>query len=980
VAGEQKAKDDAAKTLEAGGRTPVGLDDTKVQSAAEQAQVAGEQKAKDDAAKTLEAGGRTPVGLQDSSVQAKFDMAIAAGENTQRMATEQSIETSASTQPRPKALTITDIQTNVGFAQEGGENSVKSRAETTIELETRTQDIVRTNLELAKIDGERNVILDSRRTLADRPNAGLDISSRVILEITENSATPYERRPDGSFETERPGSVPEYNPTRMQVFGHVASVPFRATAAGLDAVNNAVGRITDGLSGFASMFIGKTGARFAGGVLGSIGDAMDVLGIVQTFGDAMFYTQFMTDDVKFLNGQILRDVIPFSINQQLNAINVYNSKVDLKNNASPPPSETYAKIQYPLISGPLDLVESNSPFSSQVRVETEIDSVRERLLRTNTVHKQAFISILGQAFYDRKFNDRTKTLISYVNDNFVGIANDALYRDAFTSVCTYYKGVVFEDRFPDSDNTGRAGRARFQCGWGTPTECEKYASRWFNSIYTTKQDPPGNYAEWFNLTEFDTIRNADGSQVVPRPTFTNTALTGACIVTNSGVRSICRKYNGTYANHTCEYTVEYCQSIGTCFDKSTKSCYLPPDTMEALAIGFGTGGVREFIKLNGCQFESGMSNDPNRTALDNFVLSSGIQAANGARFVQDLIANQPHWNEGFRAVLKNPANSLNFTASVLGVGAFMGPVKFARFAGPLALLAGIAAVITGVIPMIRDTAEQRMKPTVDKQEYTTGGWNPDVSDAKGYMPKSMSFLDGWVTRPLKYHRVGQPNSPYSKVNEFPGSTTRSMFDTQGQGCDSNTLGTLASLLGRNNIAQMTCWQDSSAGPYKQVRAGNDKCSNQIVCIPAFPGESLKVDAIGPIATGSTKWLTSNVWTSGDYPGTPMFPSNPYAGDSYDNVFFYQLVYDKDKINQTTLWTNLSLMQQYFTDAMINNMRWWYCNKFIKSCPSGTCPDARDPTQWAADPANNRNINPKCYGYLSIETRKYKSLRMTLPGN
>ena len=858
---------------------------------------------------------------------------------------------------------------------------------------------VQAKFDTAVVKGEINVKYDSGRTLADRPNAGLDVSSRVVLDITENDANPTERRPDGSFETDRPGVPVVYNPTRMQVFGHVASIPFRATAAGLDAINNSIGRLVDGLENLlvggtikisglcgldeaSSINAGagaRTTARAVGTALGSIGDAMDVLGIVQTFGDAMLYTQFMSEDVKFLNGQILRNVLSFSINQQLNAINIYNNRVDIKNNTSPPPSETYAKIQYPLISGPLDLIDS--PFGAQVRVETEIDSVRERLLRTNTVHKQAFITILGQEFYYKKFNDMTKTLISYVNDNFGGLQNDALYRDAFTSVCTYYKGVVYEDTFPTSDNTGRAGRARFQCGWRTPEDCETHAAQWFNSIYTTKKDPPGNYAEWFRMSEFSSILNVDGSQVVPTPTFVGNP-TGACIVTNSGVRSICRKYNGKYANHTCEYTVQYCQSIGTCFDRTTKSCYLPPDTMEALAIGFGTGGVREFIKVHGCQFTSSRrwTTDPNRNAMDTVVLTSGILVANGSRMIQDILANQPHWNEGFRAVLKKPANSLNFAASALGVASFMGPVRFARFAGPLGLLTGIAAAIVSVTDMIRDTAEQRMKPTIDKQEYTTGGWNPDVSDGKGYMPKSMSFLNGWVTRPLKYHPPGQPNNPYGKVDEFPGSTTRSMFASTKTGCDSDLAWTLASLLGRQNVAQHTCWQDSYTGPYTQVRAGNDKCSNRIVCIPAFPGESLKVDAIGPIAQGSTKWLTSNIWTSGEYPGTPMFPSNPYEGDSYENVFYYQLVYNKDQINQTTLWTNLSLMQQYFSDAMINNMRWYYCNKFIKSCPTGTCPDVRNSSQWAADPTNGRNIHPKCYGYLSIETSQYKSMRMTLPGN
>lgn len=696
---------------------------------------------------------------------------------------------------------------------------------------------------------------------------------------------------------------------------------------------------------------------------------MDVLGIVQTFGDSIFYSQYMTDDIRYLNGQVLKDNLVFSIQQQLNAIDTYNSRVDAKNNATPPPSEKYAKIQYPLISGPLELVDSdhNSPFYSQIRVETEIDSVREKLLRTETVHKRAFVTIKGQAFYDSVFNNPTKTLVSYVNANFGGRDNDALYREAFTSVCTYYKGVVYEDTYPMTDTTGRAGRSRFQCGWGTPADCENHAKQWFDSIYTTKKDPPGNYAEWFNFSEFDTILAKDGTKVVKLPTFTNAALTGACMVTNSGVRSMCRKYKGNYANHTCEYTSEYCQSIGTCFDTSTKSCYLPPDTMEALAIGFGTGGVREFIKVYGCNFTSGISNDPNRTAIDNVVNSAALITKGGVQIVKDIIANQPHWNEGFRAILKNPTNSLNFSASVLGVGAFMGPAGFARFAGPLALLAGMTAAVTGVVDMIRDTAEQRMKPTIDKQEYTVGGWNSSQSDPKGFMPKGMSFIDGWVTRPLKYHPVGQPNNPYTSVTQIPGAQTISMFASQLTGCDASLVWTLASALGRYNIAQNTCWQNAPTGPYTMIRAGNDKCNNQVVCIPAFPGTSLAVADIGPIATQNTKWLTSNIWTSGEYPGTPLFPSQPYSDPSnYTNTFYYQLVYDKDGINQTNLWTNLTLMRQYFSEATINQMRWYYCNKFIKACPSGKCTDGS-------------TINPKCYGYLMIESSKYKSLRMTLAG-
>jgi hypothetical protein len=828
---------------------------------------------------------------------------------------------------------------------------------------------VQTTLDVAKVDGELNASEDAQRSLYTRPNSGADVSSVHVSAITENDCSPHERSPDGKYTDPIIRSSPNYNPTYTQVFGHIASSPFKAVAGGLDAINRATETIVNGLSRFGDFFIGSTATAGVGRALGSIGDASDVLGVLQTFGDAVFYTKYMSEDVRILNGQILRDNIPFSIQQQKNAIEVYNSRIDAKNNASPPPTEKYAKIQYPLISGPLELVdkEKNSPFYSQVRVETEIDAVRERLLRTNTVHKNVFITVKGQSFYDSIFNNPKKTLVSYVDANFGGIDNDNLYREAFTSVCKYYGGIVYEDKYPASDTTGRAGRSRFQCGWGTPLLCEYHAKEWFELIYNTKikKDPPGNYAEWFEFTEFNAILNPDGTKVIdPVPSFTDSTLTGACIVTNSGVRSMCRKYKGEYANHVCAFSAKYCQSIGTCFDVSTKSCYLPTDTMAGLAVAFGTGGVREWIKVYGCQFTSGLSSDPNRTAIDQVVNMSGFFVAGGAQYIKDIIANQPQWNEGFRATLSNPTNSLNFAASALGVAAFMGPAKFARFAGPLALLAGIAAAISGVVDTIRDTAEQRMMPTIDKQEYTTGGWNPSVSDPKGYMPKSMSYVNGWVTRPLKIHPVGQPNNPYTNVTQIPGARTISMFASQLTGCDATLVWTLASALGRYNIAQNTCWQNAPTGAYTMIRAGNHKCDNEVVCIPAFPGVSLAVADIGPIATGVTKWLTNNIWTSGDFHTTPFFPSQPYSDpNNYTNTFYYQLVYDKDGINQTNLWNNLTLMRQYFSDATINSMRWYYCNKFMKGCPSGRC-------------SNGTTVNPKCYGYLKIDNPSFRTLRMT----
>jgi hypothetical protein len=929
-----------------GGKVTAGVPTGTVQTSADNARIKAEETSRAAAAssESQDGGGKVTVGVPTDTVQTSADNARIKAEETSRAAAASS------------------------ESQDGGAGKVTAGV---------PEGTVQTSADNARINAEEtsraNAAYDSGRTLINRPNSGADVSSLHVKAITENNLFPFEREADGKFKTDIPSFSIEYNPRYTQVFGHIVSAPFRA----LDAVNNRIGALFDALDAAGTGGqVAAASMRGLGTALGSIGDAMDVLGIVQTFGDAMFYTKFNGEESRYLNGQILRDNLAFSIEQQNVAIESYNSKIDTKNNGPNPPSEPYAKIQYPLISGPLDLVDTvnHSPFYAQIRVETEIDSVRERLLRTETEHKQTFITLTSQSFYDSKKNDPTKTLVSYIDDIFGGIQSDNLYRDAFTKVCTYYKGVVFEDKYPDDDTTGRGGRARFQCGWGTPVECETSAKKWFDSMYTTKKDPPGNYAEWFNFTEFNTILGSDGTPVVsiPPETFAGNP-TGACIVTNSGIRSMCRKYNGTYANHTCEYTIEYCQSIGTCFDTSTKSCYLPPDTMEGLAIGFGTGGVREFIKINGCQFTSGMSTNP----MDTFQFLTKT----GSRFIQDILANQPHWNEGFRQVLKNPANSLNFASSVFGVAAFAGPSSFARFAGPLSIVIGVAGAIVSVTDMIRDNAEQRMKPTVDKQEYTTGGWNiggptepgPNNKPAR-YLPKSVTFLNGWVTRPLKYHPADQPTNPYTSVKDFPEVEKIWMFDTRfiGDGriatsCDSGYTWNLAgaTYLGGRNIGQQTCWENASTGQYTKIRAGSHNCDNEVWCIPAFPGESLAVSTIGPLATGSTKWLTNNVWTSGEFPGYPMFPSQPYSdGDNSSSTFYYQLVYDKDNIDQNNMWNNLTLMRQYFSEATINNMRWYYCSKFIKSCPSGTCSDGR-------------LINPKCYGYLTLETSLYKSLRMTV---
>ena len=314
-------------------------------------------------------------------------------------------------------------------------------------------------------------------------------------------------------------------------------------------------------------------------------------------------------------------------------------------------------------------------------------------------------------------------------------------------------------------------------------------------------------------------------------------------------------------------------------------------------------------------------------------------------------------------------------------------------------------------------------PVSDGNEYTVGGWTLDTT-TNTLAPRKLGFADGWVTKPLRMKNSS--GSVYSSIGSFPyssynGNTTQmSFFDTNAT-CskyDSCTLGTdqgvsdIYYAAGQKNttIGQSKCYQNwgnnnapygvkdysaPSSGGYR-IRAGSDAKDNRMWCIPPFPVTSettyLFDSTVGQLATTSSTTLTNNTWTDGSDWSYPVYPTQAaWHGDPV-NSWYYQVVYDKDKLagagnitrddtvnppvtgcDVTTnpncmvvgfslpinLW-NTSVLQQNFPDSTIMDMRKYFCGK-----------------QLTAD-ITGQTIDPKCWGYLSIMYNSWKLIPMSIP--
>jgi len=279
------------------------------------------------------------------------------------------------------------------------------------------------------------------------------------------------------------------------------------------------------------------GQKIAGNVLDVVaGDMLDVLGIFQVITDGFFN---FPDEGEVLNENTVYRVKRHSVRLQLDTMYQYNRTVDSEN-ASRTDGAPKPYAQYPHITGPLDKLDAvaRDSYITQTRVQYEVDRVRLKMLNdisTGSTHGSKLKAYIGQSLYDTYKNAidfTSKTLLAYVDGQsftneygevidevtgyFTADESDSLYRDAFTAVCTYNGGVVYEDRQPvqiDPKDPGMptmSWRPRFQCGWASKAECDREANNWYNG-YKKGLWSPGDYAEWFDFDDLDLINLTSGT-------------------------------------------------------------------------------------------------------------------------------------------------------------------------------------------------------------------------------------------------------------------------------------------------------------------------------------------------------------------------------------------------------------------------------------------------------------------------------------
>jgi len=790
-----------------------------------------------------------------------------------------------------------------------------------------------------------------------------------------------------------------------------------------------------------------------------IGDFLDFAQVVMTFTDAAFYNQFPDESALFTTDR-MDGYSTFSLKSQLDVIGTYNDRMDQQNQETSGYGYPFAYVQFPLINGPLTQVDMNTPgfkgdvYYNQTRIETEIDAVREFLLRTTEPYKSSIRSSLDSYYGAGTSNavsvDLTQSFVSYLktyDPEFVGLTDsqrDSLYELAYSNVCTRYGGIVYIDYY--KTDPMRKGRKRFQCGFNSASNCNANTVRWYDEL-NKGNVIGGEYGEWYTYSELLAKKGPGGSNILSSNTFESYTLggnvyasdqtfitngqQGACMVMNSTLYSICystaKEFQTSYkvdsvdgagydfATHRCVFTPAYCQSLGTCYRRSTKTCELPTEELNGVSMIFGTGGPREFIRLHGCTIEDGLGNTNPLS-----VIRSGVGV------ITEAVKRMDSWGPGLKASLASPTGSLMFATAVMGVTMASNKKAFAKLSGKAQFIAGgvmtgamITLMVLVAVESLAGVYEQRAAPIDDALEYTVGGWRSrteaDPPSETGKAVRPMSFLDGWVTKPILYHPPGQMSQPYASVNAFPvksGPTdtrgvvvTNSMFATQLSGSDlRNRLSTclpdtqavgrlqkvasigpdlLSSIGGpigsafstiANAISgsmtcprQYTCYKDISGYPqFSFIRASSRAEANQMYCIQPFPIMSAEQDlsdpTIGPLAGPSTNWLTSNIWTSGEDASTPTFPMQSVTrGAESQNRWYYQLVYDKKKISRSAIWDDAK-MSKYFDGTTINYIR------------QGTCQDDFYATDAAGNPVP---VDPRCFGFLQVAFSNYKFSPMTL---
>jgi hypothetical protein len=180
----------------------------------------------------------------------------------------------------------------------------------------------------------------------------------------------------------------------------------------------------------------------------------------------------------------------------------------------------------------------------------------------------------------------------------------------------------------------------------------------------------------------------------------------------------------------------------------------------------------------------------------------------------------------------------------------------------------------------------------------------------------------------------------------------------------------------NAPARLKCNESS---PQRGILAGSKADADTIWCLPAFPRVELADASIGTlmtIPTAEQDIYTNRAWTNGKEVSYPQYPIGTHGyrdgapfKPGYDSVsqWKYQLVYDKLTFGNantnngmpTHLW-NTTKLRLHFRDSKIAEMRRYYCQ-----------------TAFTKYVASRTAMDPKCFGYLSIDLPGYKFLPMTI---
>ena len=455
----------------------------------------------------------------------------------------------------------------------------------------------------------------------------------------------------------------------------------------------------------------------------------DKISIASTFVDGFLYDPDGTELDWFpLSNKALDQVAQQSVKLQLDEFKIYNDSLG--------PDEI--KSTYPLIAGPLDLLESDAisgrsssddPEYAQRRLEYEIDAIRLKILNDTS---QPY----HQKILDAEFNGSESELQAYLSEDplnsildYDGLLSptdyDAVYVYAFTEVCSFHSGKTYIDTYTDAD--GNTNRKKPQCGWATKEACALNATTWIEGN-SQGSSYPGSYGEWFTWTQLNTIfaklQQVDSSFVPPltttSPLYSELNTNGICIVTGAGQHFSCKDAGGIYdpLNHRCVFTKEICQYYGTCYDATptVQNCFIPKD-LDQVQNFFGQSFPREWIRLNGC-LTDGSGTDQFKQVLKQ---TGNFFTKSGGRFLDDISKNKKNWSAGMKQSFTDPNNIANlgmiFGPSLLGLGTASSMII-------------IAFVVGG---MMADTAlkanrEAAQKPPTVPAEYTVGGWRSNYTD------------------------------------------------------------------------------------------------------------------------------------------------------------------------------------------------------------------------------------------------------------